>query len=209
MSRPLLLAIDTTSESGSLALTEGDRIVEEIALHSPDGYGHILFPEIESLLARHNKTIADIDGFAAAAGPGAFTGVRVGLAAVKGLAEATHRKVVAISNLQALAWFGTRPLRAPVIDARRGEVFVAVYDADLRLVCPEEVVKFEDWMKASPREEIEIIQVAGEQGARALAGAIGSIAAGQFQQGLARDPSEIDANYVRRSDAELMWRDKV
>jgi tRNA threonylcarbamoyladenosine biosynthesis protein TsaB len=203
-----LLAIDTTSESGSLALfltgAEGGRVVEEVALHSPDGYAHILFAEIERLLARHGLKITDIEGFAAASGPGSFTGVRVGLTAAKGLAEATHRQVAAVSNLQALASFGTTALRAPVIDARRGEVFVAIYDSDLRRVSEEVVVKFEDWMKAPARGEIEIIQ-----GTRLLAGAIARIAAGRFEAGLAQDPAAIDANYVRRSDAELMWRDEA
>ena len=111
---------------------------------------------------------------------------------------------MAISNLQALASFGTQPLRAPVIDARRGEVFVAIYDSDLRLVSEEVVVRFDDWMKASPRGDIEIIQ-----GTRELAGALAIIAAARFQAGLGQDPADIDANYVRRSDAELFWRDKI
>ena len=65
----------------------------------------------------------------------------MGLTAAKGLAEATGRKVVAVSNLQAVASFGTRALRAPVIDARRGDIFGAVYDAELRLVSREVVMK--------------------------------------------------------------------
>jgi len=199
-----VLAIDTTSDLGSIALAEDSRVLEKVALHSADGFAHMLFGEIEQLLVRHKLKITDIEGFAAAAGPGAFTGVRVGLTAAKGLAEATARKVVAISNLQALASFGTQPLRAPVIDARRGEVFVAIYDSDLRLVSEEVVVKFDDWMKASPRGDIEIIQ-----GTRELASAIAIIAAARFQAGLGQDPADIDANYVRRSDAELFWRDRI
>lgn len=199
-----LLAIDTTSEFASIALAEGDRVLEEVALHSPDGFAHVMFPEIEALLARHNLKITDIEGFAAAAGPGSFTGVRVGLTAAKGLAEATGRKVAAVSNLQAIASFGTRALRAPVIDARRGDIFGAVYDADLRLVAPEVVMKFDDWLRTLP-EGVEVMN----DSPRPLAGAIARIAAARFEAGLAEDPAEIDANYVRRSDAELMWRDKV
>ena len=197
-----MLAIDTTSDLGSIALAGDGRVLEEVALHSADGFAHMLFGEIERLLARHKLKITDIDGFAVAAGPGAFTGVRVGLTAAKGLAEATGRKVAAISNLQALASLGTRPLRAPVIDARRGEVFVAIYDSDLRLVSEEVVVKFEDWMSTASRDDIEVIQ-----GSRVLAGAIARIAGARFQAGLGQDPADIDANYVRRSDAELFWRD--
>lgn len=200
-----LLAIDTTGEFGSLALADGGRIIEEVALDSPDGYAHIVFVEIERLLARHELKITGIEGFAAAAGPGSFTGVRVGLTAAKGLAEATGRKVVAVSNLQALAWFGTKALRTPVIDARRGEIFGAVYDADLRLVSPEVVMKYEDFLRALPAGDMELITHVPKQ----LAGAIARIAAVRFEAGLAQDPADIDANYVRRSDAELMWRDKA
>jgi tRNA threonylcarbamoyladenosine biosynthesis protein TsaB len=208
VSRPLL-AIDTTGESGSLALflagAKDGRVLEEVALDSPDGFAHVMFPEIERLLARHHLKITDIEGFAAAAGPGSFTGVRVGLTAAKGLAEATGRQVVAISNLQAVASFGTRALRAPVIDARRGDIFGAVYDADLRLVSPEVVMKLEDFLQTLPAGDVEVI----DHPPKRLAGAIARIAAARFQAGLAQDPAEIDANYVRRSDAELMWRDKV
>lgn len=203
MSR-LLLAIDTTSEHGSLALAEGVRVLEEVSLHSPEGFGHILFPEIERLLSRHEVKITGVAGFAVAAGPGSFTGVRVGLTAAKGLAEATGRKVVAVSNLQAIASFGTKPLRAVAIDARRGEIFGAVYDADLRLISDEVVMKHEDWLRTLP---LDVEMLTGAP--KALAGAIARIAAPKFEMGLAQDPAEIDANYVRRSDAELLWRDKV
>src|SRR6202035_5386783 len=186
----LLLAIDTTSESGSIALADGDRVLEEVALHSPDGFAHILFGEIERLLARHGAKITGIDGFAAGAGPGSFTGVRVGLTAAKGLAEATRRQVVAVSNLQALAYFGTRPLRAPIIDARRGEIFGAVYDAELRLVAAEVVTKYEDFLHTLPSGDVEMIADAHKP----LAGAIARIAAARFQAGLAQDPAKIDAN---------------
>src|SRR6185503_9038893 len=80
----------------------------------------------------------------------AFTGVRVALTAAKCLDEATGRKVVAVSNLEALASFGTKPLRAPVIDARRGDIFGAVYDSDLRLVQDEIVMPFETWVATLP-----------------------------------------------------------
>lgn len=205
MSARLLLAIDTTSEFGSIALAEGDRVLEEVDMHSPDGFAHVMYPEIEALLARHNLKITDIEGFAAAAGPGSFTGVRVGLTAAKGLAEATGRKVVAVSNLQAVASSGTHALRAPVIDARRGDIFGAVYDADLRLVADEVVMRYEDFLRTLPQGDLEVITDAP----KLLAGAIAKIAAGRFEAGLAQDPAEIDANYVRRSDAELMWRDKI
>jgi len=201
-----LLAIDTTGENGSLALVDGhdvgSDVVEEVELRSPEGFGHVLFGEIVALIGRHGWTLHDIDCFASASGPGSFTGVRVGLTAVKGLAEATGRKVVAVSNLEALASFGRSALRAPVIDARRSQIFGAVYDAESRCVCREVVMKFDDWVLTLPPGDVEIVRAG-----MPLAGAIGKIAAVRFAAGHAVDPAEIDANYVRRSDAELFWRD--
>ena len=208
-----MLALDTTGEFGSLALLEDERVIEEVLLHSPEGFGHVLFLEIEALLSRHNVNLDQIDTFASASGPGSFTGVRVGLTAVKGLAEASGRKVVAISNLQALAFFGTRPLRATVLDARRGEVFGAVYDADLREVCAEVVMQFPAWLATLPTGEIEFITAGYPlngmvnapviEAPQALAAAIGKLAMRRSGE----EPAAIDANYVRRSDAELRWKE--
>jgi tRNA threonylcarbamoyladenosine biosynthesis protein TsaB len=211
-----LLTLDTTGEFGSIALVDERGIVDEVALHSPEGFAHILFGHIGELLDRHGLSLSNMDGFASACGPGSFTGVRVGLAAVKGLAEAAGRKVVAVSNLQALAWFGTRALRATVLDARRGQVYGAVYDPALEPVCEEVVMSFPQWLETLPEGDLEFIThgfpMTGVdapviEAPRALAGAIGQIAMIRFERGLAQDPAEVDANYVRRSDAELLWKD--
>jgi tRNA threonylcarbamoyladenosine biosynthesis protein TsaB len=200
----VILSIDTTSESGSIALTEANIVIEELALHAPEGFGHVLFGHIQHLLDRNGTTVHQLECFAAASGPGSFTGVRVGLAAVKGLAEATGKRVVAVSNLRALAFFGSAPLRATVIDARRGEVYAAVYNSRLELVMPEVVVKLDTWLPALPAG-YELISTVGAP--RALAAAIGHIAWDEFTAGRSSDPAGIDANYVRRSDAELFWKE--
>jgi tRNA threonylcarbamoyladenosine biosynthesis protein TsaB len=213
-----VLAIDTTGEVGSIALAGESGLIEEAILDSPDGFAHILFDEIERLLARHALSVGQMAAFASASGPGSFTGVRVGLTAVKGLAEATGRKVIAVSNLQALAWHGSRPLRAAVLDARRGEVYGGVYNAALQLVQEEVVAKLPVWMASLPEGELEIIAqgllldgtpVPVVQAPKALAGSIGRIAFDRLLTGEVLDPSEIDANYVRRSDAELLWKDTL
>jgi tRNA threonylcarbamoyladenosine biosynthesis protein TsaB len=214
--RVRLLALDTTGEFGSIALLDERGIAEEVALHSPEGFAHILFGQIGGLLARRGLSLGDIDVFAAASGPGSFTGVRVGLAAVKGLAEARGRRVVAVSNLQALAWFGRRALRATVMDARRGQVYGAVYNAALEPVREEVVMSFPEWLKTIPEGDVEFItqgfpltgvEAPAIEAPRALGGAIGQIAMKRFELGLAQDPAEVDANYVRRSDAELLWKE--
>jgi len=200
----VILSIDTTSEFGSIALTEANVVVEEIALHAPEGFGHVLFGHIEELLDRNGTTVHQMECFAGAAGPGSFTGVRVGLAAAKGLAEATGKRMVAVSNLRALASFGTAPLRATVIDARRGEIYGAVYNSRLELVMPEVVMKFDAWLATLPPGYELISSITAP---RALAAAIGHIAWDEFTLGRSSDPAEIDANYVRRSDAELFWKE--
>jgi tRNA threonylcarbamoyladenosine biosynthesis protein TsaB len=213
-----LLAIDTTGNVGSIALVGERGLIEEVMLDSTDGFAHVLFDEIERLLRRHVLSIGQIAAFASASGPGSFTGVRVGLTAAKGLAEATGRKVIAVSNLQALAWHGSRPLRAAVLDARRGEVYGGVYSAALQLVQEEVVAKLPVWLASLPQGELEIITqgfpLVGAnapvvQAPKALAGSIGRIAFDRLLTGEVLDPGEIDANYVRRSDAELLWKDTL
>lgn len=197
MSR-IVLAWDITSDNGSIALAIDGTIVEESALASSNGFAHVLFGALEALLSRHTLAWSDVDIFAAASGPGSFTGVRVGLTAAKGLAEATGKQAAAVSNLAALATSGSAELRAPVTDARRGDIYGAVYDRSGRLVQDEVVMPFDAWAAALP-PSAEIIR----QGPL-LAGAIAQLA------GLAEpcDPIEIDANYVRRSDAEMKWEER-
>jgi tRNA threonylcarbamoyladenosine biosynthesis protein TsaB len=138
--------------------------------------------------------------------------VRVGLACIKGLAEACGKPAVAVSNLQAIASFGSAPLRAAVLDARRGEIYGAVYDAAGRLVLPEVVMPFAAWRSTLPAGDLELVVsgapdlVAGTRhitAPPALAAAIARIASARFLAGEASDPAALDANYVRRSDAEL------
>ena len=216
---PWLLALDTTAEFGSLALLRDGFLVEEFPLHSPDGFGHTIFGALEALLARHELTPQMIDCYAGATGPGSFTGVRVGLTVVKGLADATGRPVVGISNLQAVAAFGHSALRAVVLDARRGEVYGALFDAGLRIVQPETVIRFSDWIVGLPSGDIEFVAqdftpfnhaLVGRrmtQAPRALAAPIAKLAWNEFIEGRAVDPAALDANYVRRSDAELLWKE--
>jgi tRNA threonylcarbamoyladenosine biosynthesis protein TsaB len=210
-----ILALDTTAEFGSLALRRSNETVAETQLHSPDGFAHIIFQAIADILAKANMRLEQIDCFAAASGPGSFTGVRVGLAAAKGLAEALGKPAVGISNLRALSLFGTAAMRAVVLDARRGEVYGAVYDDATRLVVAETVSRWAAWLATVPADA-ELIgfadgpcKTAGitfTAAPRFLAAAVARCAeidgAAHWQ-----DPLTLDANYVRRSDAELFWRE--
>jgi len=210
----LTLAVDTTASFGSIALADENGVREEVLLHAPEGFSNVLFGAIEALLARQAVTLAEIDLFAGASGPGSFTGVRVGLSAIKGLAEILGKRVVAVSNLEALAEFGQSNARATVIDARRGEVYAALYDETGRKIVPEVVLPFQRFVDSLPEGEIEWIsqdfspfpsQYQIVHAPRALAAAIARIAIRRAAAGLAQDPEAIEANYVRRSDAELLF----
>jgi tRNA threonylcarbamoyladenosine biosynthesis protein TsaB len=222
--KELILAVDTTHEFGSLALLRGGEVLEEVLLHSPEGFGQILFGRLAELLDGQGCKAADVDCFAAASGPGSFTGVRIGLACVKGLAEATGKPAIGVSNLAAMATFGSAARRAVVLDARRGEVYGAVYDACGMVVAPESVMPFTAWLHSLPEGEIEFVATdfgpfaAALEGTRfagmrvttaprALAAAVGRIAWARLGAGEGGDPAGIDANYVRRSDAELFWKE--
>jgi tRNA threonylcarbamoyladenosine biosynthesis protein TsaB len=202
----LTLAVDTTAESGSIALVDDTGLREEVAIDAPQGFSQVLFGEMEALLKRQGVRLAEIELFAGASGPGSFTGVRVGLAAIKGLAEVLGRQVVAVSNLEALAEFGSGDARAVVIDARRGEVYAAVYDAAGNQIIPEAVLPLEKFREMLAGRDTEwISDLAGKP--RLLAAAIARIAIRRATRGHAQDPAVIEANYVRRSDAELLWKE--
>lgn len=217
-----ILAIDTASEFASICLlTEGADPIEAV-MHSPDGFAHLLFGQLKTLLDRGGITIADIDCFAAGSGPGSFTGVRVALSAAKGLAESGGKPIVAVSNLKALASYGSAPLRAALLDARRGEIYGGLYSSNLEPRGEECVMKFGDWIAMLPREGAELVAtdfapfaasvpttIPVFEAPRYLAPAIARIALAEYRAGRAADPASVDANYVRRSDAELNWKDSL
>jgi tRNA threonylcarbamoyladenosine biosynthesis protein TsaB len=210
----VILALDTTGEHGSIALWRGSAALNEMELHAPNGFSHVLFGFVEEILLRNRVKLADVECFAAASGPGSFTGVRVGLACIKGLAEAMGKPAVGVSNLQAIATFGTAALRAAAMDARRGEAYCAVYDAAGDLIQPETVAKFSAWVETLPQGDIEILSpdlelegVVVKKTPRAIAAAVARLAMERLARGDAGDPAGLDANYVRRSDAELFWKD--
>src|ERR1700733_5270767 len=134
---PVILAVDTTYEVGSVALRRAHEKAAELHLHLADVFGLLVIQAIEEVLAKATTHLEAVDCFAAASGPGSFTGVRVGLSAIKGLAEARHKPAVGISNLRALSLFGHAALRAIVLDARRGQVYAVVYDSASQIVTPE------------------------------------------------------------------------
>ena len=133
----LILALDTTSASGSVALVRDGQLVDETTGDPSLTHGQRLPGELQGLLARHDLTTDAIDRYAVAAGPGSFTGLRVGIATMQGLALVHDKRVVAISVLDTLVEIAAQladrdapgpDLIAPWVNAKRGEVFGALYE---------------------------------------------------------------------------------
>lgn len=193
-------------------------VAAEVALETSDRFAEILFPAIEQLLAEAGVAFDQIECFAAAAGPGSFTGVRIGLAAAKGMAHAMGKSAVGVSNLRALASFGTSARRAVILDARRGDVYAAVYDRELKCISAEIVTRLSTWLEGLevvPSEFIAPAEFRGQlpestpyvEAPVRLAAAMAACADLDCSNGITTDPAGLDANYVRRSDAELFWLD--
>lgn len=126
------LALDTTTADGSVALVEDDRVVDERRGDRSRTHAERLPGEIGALLDAHGLAWRDVDVFAVASGPGSFTGLRIGIATIQGLALTTGRRVVALSALAALAQCasaeaGAGALVAAWMDARRRDVFSAMF----------------------------------------------------------------------------------
>lgn len=135
--RVIVLAVDTTSARESVALVEGGEVRGEVRLRTSDGHSQRLLPAIEFLLRAGGLRAADVEGFAVAVGPGSFTGLRVGLSTVQGLALAAGRPCLGLSALDALAALvvGEAPTLVALVDGARAEqVFGALYDAEARLL---------------------------------------------------------------------------
>jgi len=130
----LLLALDTATDQGSLALAEDGRLLGEYSLQSAGAYLQHLLAGLEALLQAAGRGVQDIDAIAVSQGPGNFTGLRIGLATAKGLALALSCPLVGVSTLEVLAAqfpFHPHPIGV-IMDARRREVFFGLYR------CPEE-----------------------------------------------------------------------
>jgi tRNA threonylcarbamoyladenosine biosynthesis protein TsaB len=146
----LILALDTTTRAGSAAIVRDGGIVHEQIGDASLTHGQRLPADLMRVLDRAQVRLADIDLFAVAAGPGSFTGLRVGIATIQGLAVASGRRVVPVSVLDALARAARLRTNAPAVhgeatehiapwmDAQRGEVFAAIYhpSSDVVLVAP-------------------------------------------------------------------------
>ena len=124
-----ILAVDTATQSCSVAVTNGGALCAELTTVRNQTHSKHLMGLIHSVLEIAGFSVADLDGLAVTVGPGSFTGLRIGISTIKGFAHALDKPVVGVSSLKALAWQCAAPayLICPLIDARKGEVYCATY----------------------------------------------------------------------------------
>jgi tRNA threonylcarbamoyladenosine biosynthesis protein TsaB len=220
-----ILALDTSTTSCSVALTIGDRLAAETILSLERTHASMLLRVVDSLLAAAGLELKDIDGFAAAIGPGSFTGLRVGVATVKGLALATGKPVCGFSSLAMLAMniSGASYPVCPMFDARKKEVYAALYDCrglpvpiiEDCVVAPGELLERLDETTIFVGEGAIAYrdQIVGRMGEKAIfapfplnlpRASCGAVLAGiAFAEGKGITPAALLPRYIRPSEAEL------
>ena len=235
----LILAVDTSSAAGSLALLSDTAILAHRVTSGEEPYSEGLLRETKELLEGACISFDQIDLFAVDAGPGSFTGLRVGLTTVKGWAEVWGRPVAAVSGLEAIATQVGRAaepgsLVAAVMDARRGEIFAGLFRrgkedsarldslGDEVVTSPQEFVQSlrphllggcglliacvqpEVIRPATEGQDIGCCRIEVVSGV--LAPFIGQLGYVKAIRGDVVDALRLDANYIRRSDAEMNWK---
>jgi tRNA threonylcarbamoyladenosine biosynthesis protein TsaB len=238
----LILSVDTSTRTGSAAILRDSEILAEVSGYEETLYSNRLFRDIAVLQERANFNLSDVDVFAVASGPGSFTGLRVGLTAVKAWAEVHGKPIAAISGLEAIAYESladnapealAATFIAPFLDARRGQIFGAIYrkipgtEMGLELISDESILSLEEFFgmvkgkcaapvalvsptpDVLPASRIEVVLpgLRATTVSAALAPAIGKLGLERAKRGQLVDALRLDANYVRRSDAEAAWKD--
>jgi tRNA threonylcarbamoyladenosine biosynthesis protein TsaB len=223
-----LLGIDTSGKSGGVTLAEGDahtyRALETSAIEGGT-FSAQLVPTVASLLTKRNLSIQDLGGFAVASGPGSFTGLRVGLGAVKGLAEASGKPIATVSMLEALAGLSvTEGTVAAAMDAGRNEIYLGLYfthpgentstliDESLRSQAEllEQLAKHPEATLITSDEAIANLAAATKTKTELVKRPdtilIGSLGLRKLLAGETVSVEDLDANYIRRSDAEIFHK---
>jgi tRNA threonylcarbamoyladenosine biosynthesis protein TsaB len=230
------LLVDTADARGFLAVCREDRISHLAAHPAEQDYSSWLLPSAADVLKKSGLSLTELDAYAVCCGPGSFTGLRVGLTTVKAWAAVYPRPVVAVSRLEALGAIPLPEAAPPAgfvaayIDAQRGQVFAAVYTASpLDPVEGEAVTslakfveKVEEnsgdravlWRTPDPqlleslpqwgrrRRKGDVLQTMVPPFAAPLA----ALAYQKLKEGEVTDALSLDANYIRRSDAEIFWK---
>src|SRR5208283_466373 len=223
----LLLAIDTSGKQGSIALVRageptagGDFEVIEIAPLVGGTFSAQLIPQVSELLSRNGFMKTAIGAFAVAAGPGSFTGLRIGLAAVKALAEVLNKPIAAVSLLEVCVFTsGHEGKIMAALDAGRNDVYIGEYEIpacagqppkEHMLSRSEFLAQAREWKIVTP--DSVLAEAARQTGlsvatlAPVSAAAVARLGWRKIQSGETVTPEQLEANYIRRTDAEMLER---
>ena len=235
----ILLAIDTCGARGSLAVLRDDELARFVPHDTREDYSTWLLPAVKGILGESGLSMKQVEVYAVAAGPGSFTGVRVGLTTVKAWGEVYGRRIAAVSRLEAIAAQAEARvadgLVAASTDAQRGQIFGALYrnkEGKLKPVEEEMVIVPKEFVervaKRSGEERVTWVstdpeRITGVEGWVAreergekiekvspiLAPMIGRIGCRMAKENRLIDALRLDANYVRRTDADVFWKDEA
>ena len=178
---PTVLAIDTSGPVAGCAVLKGGKIVHLTAMNHGLTHSETIMPAVDAALEGAGVRCGDVDVFAAVAGPGSFTGVRIGVCAAKGLAHAVGKPCVAVHALEALAmnFYGFDGLCCPILDARRGQVYCAAFDmagGRPERALADAALPLADFLATLPRER-RLVFVG--DGVPVHAGAVGEVLGGR------------------------------
>jgi len=221
-----ILSVDTSTAACSIVLSVDGKLEGEINVESEETHSVRLLLGIETLLRSCGLTIKNVDAFAVVSGPGSFTGVRIGLTTIKGLAESLAKPTIPVTAFE--AWVEKFPeqqgILVPVIDARRAEVYGAVFSRNgeaAELLSPGRVEKVPDLLASISHPQASFVGggaavyenlIASRQGWRVLRGdlflgrAVSRIAFRRAEAKSFLSAAELQAYYLRRPDAELKWK---
>jgi tRNA threonylcarbamoyladenosine biosynthesis protein TsaB len=215
----LILAADTSGKQGSIALAQADpggacNVLEVVPL-AGGTFSAQLIPQFAVLLSKHGFSKHDIDAFAVASGPGSFTGLRIGLAAIKALAEVLSKPIASVSLLAAVAAAGRSQGRSlAALDAGREEVYAGEYDiGDTVTMISESLLPLEEFLSlpassvitpdAGIAQAVRNADGLVEEVERPRSDAIARLGWKKILSGEIVSPEALEANYIRRTDAEI------
>jgi tRNA threonylcarbamoyladenosine biosynthesis protein TsaB len=223
----IILGLDTSTRVCTVAVVKDGRLLVELSKASGKTHSQRLMPLVDQAIRESGLSREDIDGIAVGAGPGSFTGLRIGLAAAKGLGYALRKPAIGIPTLDSMAhnlvpWRG---LSSPILDAKRGEVYAALYRGGAPVVGVD-LIPLCDWLKqlSETVEPVVFLGDGAEMHRPAIASALGERAvfaeAGlawprgssvadlgrqRLLEGRGADPFELSPIYLRPSQAEILW----
>ena len=223
-----ILAFDGTAKAASVAVADGDRILAHYTVDNGLTQSELLLPMAEDMLKGLKLGFSDIDMYATSVGPGAFTGVRLGVSLINGLAFGRNIPCVGVSTIESLAenLRGLKGIIVPCMDARRGQVYSATFisdGAELRRLCDDRAVALKDLADELKAYEGENIYISGDGYAvarKALcdlgiklcdtpellilesAASVARVAKRKYESGEAMTDSELSPIYLRMPQAE-------